>query len=96
MVPVGMVTSAEEVLVASALDEVAAGMETVPVLSTALVEAGREVGIVTEVAKVASDVATAATLAEVVTIAAADVLEDLALQADFLVEVVFWYGAPEV
>jgi len=96
VVPVGMVASAEEVLVASALDEVATRMETVPVLFIALVEAGREVGMVTEVGKVASDdVATAAAFAEDVTITVVDV-EDLVLQADFLVEVVFWYGAPEV
>jgi hypothetical protein len=75
-------------------EEVTAGMETVPVFGI-VVE--RDVGMMTDVAKVASvDVETAATFG--VETAAPDAVEDLALQTDFLVlvEVLFKYGAPEV
>lgn len=94
MVPAGSVTAALEDALLEDEEVVAAGTATVPLAVTGV--AGRDVGIVTDVASVASEEVETATTFGVVT--AAEVDKDLDLQADFLVldEVPFTYGAPDV
>lgn len=95
MVPAGSVTTLlEAVLIGVEEEEATVGVDTVPLLRTRV---GREVGMVTEAAKVALGEVETATSFGVET-AAPDTVEDLALHADFLVlvEVPFKYGAPEV
>lgn len=99
MVPAGSETTALDGVLVETEErdeevEATAGIETVPLLVTGV---ARDVGIVTDVAKVGcNDVETATAFAVVAT--TGDFEEDLDLQTDFLVlvEVLFTYGGPEV
>jgi hypothetical protein len=78
-----VIAALDVVLVGAEGKVVAAGIEPVPLLVTGT--AGRDLVIVTDVAKMGSEEVETATTFGVVITAAAEGFEDLDLQADFLV-----------